>query len=252
MIATNWWQDFFSGVIVDLWLRIPTEEQTRTEADFIEKVLALPPKARVLDVPCGGGRHALELAARGYQVTGLDLSADFLKAARTQAAQRQLSVSWEQREMSDLPWHGEFDGAFCFGNSFGYQDDAGNARFLASVARALKPSGRFVLDCGYVAESLFPNFQERRWFPVGDILFLSSGRYDPSSGRLDTDYTCIRDGKADTRQASARIYTYRELVRLLEDSGFSNCDAFSSFNQEPYRLGAPHLLVVATKTSRSA
>ncbi len=247
MIATNWWQDFFSGVIVDFWLRVPTEEQTRGEADFIEKVLQLGPRARVLDVPCGGGRHSLELAARGYELTGVDLSTDFLKAARTQAAQRQTPVAWEQREMGDLPWHGEFDGAFCFGNSFGYQDDAGNARFLVAVSRALKPKARFVMDTGAVAESLFPAFQERRWFQVGDILFLSHGRYDPVTGRLDTEYTCIRDGKTDTRPASTRIHTYCELCRLFEGAGFANCEGYSSFNLEPFRLGSQRLLLVATK-----
>src|SRR6266702_2077566 len=138
MAASEWWRDFFSGVAVDLWLRVPTEEQTRAEADFIEKALRLPPHARLLDVPCGGGRHSLALAARGHQATGVDLSSDFLREARKQAKERHLEVAWEQREMDDLPWQNEFDGAFCFGNSFGYLDDAGNSRFLKAVARALK------------------------------------------------------------------------------------------------------------------
>lgn len=247
MIAKEWWRDFFGGIAVDLWLRVPTAEQTCSEVDFIQKVLQLPPRARVLDVPCGGGRHSLELTARGFEVTGVDLSTDFLQAARKQATERQLSVDWQQREMSDLPWQSEFDGAFCFGNSFGYLDEAGNARFLAAVGRALKPGARFVLDIGVVAESLFPAFVERRWFPVGDILFLSHGRYDPVRARLDTDYTFIRDGKIETRSASTRVYTYRELVQLLQQSGFSECQGYGSLPEEPFRLGSPRLLLVATR-----
>src|SRR5439155_17604195 len=104
MSKTDWWKDFFTGLAVEFWLRIPTTEQTRSEVDFIEKSLKLPPRGRVLDVPCGGGRHALELAARGYQVTGVDISPDFLKAARAQAAERSLPATWEQRNMSELPW----------------------------------------------------------------------------------------------------------------------------------------------------
>jgi SAM-dependent methyltransferase len=247
MVATDWWREFFSGVVVAMWLRVPTEEQTRAEADFIQKVLRLSPRARVLDVPCGGGRHSLELAARGHQVTGVDLSSDFLKVARAQATGRRLPVTWEQREMGDLPWPGAFDGAFCFGNSFGYLDDAGNAHFLKAVAAALKPGARFVLDTGVVAESLLPNFPERRWLQVGDILFLSHGRYDHARGRLDTDYTFICDGKADTRPASTRVYTYRELYRLLQDAGLTDCEGYGSLNQEPFRLGSPRLLLAATK-----
>jgi SAM-dependent methyltransferase len=246
-MATDWWRDFFSGVVVDFWLRIPTEEQTRGEADFIQKVLQLPDRGKLLDVPCGGGRHSLELAARGYHVTGVDLSADFLKAARAQADRTGHPVVFEQREMCDLPWQGEFDGAFCFGNSFGYLDDAGNARFLKAVARTLKPKARFVLDTGVVAESLLPAFQERRWLQVGDILYLSRGRYDHVRARLDTDYTFIRDGNVDTRPASTRVYGYRELHRMFEEAGLEGCEGYGSLDQEPFRLGSPRLLLVATK-----
>jgi SAM-dependent methyltransferase len=247
MVAVDWWRDFFSGVVVDFWLQVPTEEQTRAEVDFLEKVLELPARSRVLDVPCGGGRHALELAARGHRVTGVDLSADFLNVARAQAAERELSVTWEQRAMDDLPWHGTFDGAFCFGNSFGYLDDAGNARFVQAVARALKPEARFVLDTGNTAEGLFPDFHERRWLQIGDILFLVQGRYDPVRGRIDSEYTFIRDGTRDARWASTRIYTYRELCRLLEGADFADCAGYSSLGQEAFRLGSPRLLLVATR-----
>jgi SAM-dependent methyltransferase len=248
MSTTDWWRTFFSGLPVEMWLRVPTEEQTRAEVDFIEKVLRLAPGAKVLDVPCGGGRHSLELAARGHRATGVDFSDEFLRAARAGATQRSLAVAWEQREMSDLPWREEFDGAFCFGNSFGYLDDAGHARFLAAVARALKPGARFVLDTSMTAEGLFPNFLERRWLQIGDILFLSRGQYDPARGQLETEYTFIRGGQSDTRPASVRVHTYRELTNLFEAAGFSGCEGYGSLEQGPFRLGSQRLLLVAVKS----
>src|SRR5207253_2862231 len=185
----------------------------RQEADFLEKVLQLPPGTRVLDVPCGGGRHAVELASRGYQVTGVDISPDFLSAARVNATERGVRVAWHERNMTELPWQGEFDGAYCFGNSFGYQDDAGNARFLQAVARALKPGGRFALETGICAESFFHTFQERRWGQVGDILFFSQGSYDPARARAEIEYNFLRDGRKETRPTSIRVYMYQELCR---------------------------------------
>jgi SAM-dependent methyltransferase len=244
---SDWWRNFFSGPAVELWLRVPTPEMTRTEVDFLEQLLQLKPGAKVLDVPCGGGRHALELAARGYHLTGVDLSSDFLKAAQSQSAKRKLNVEWKQREMTDLPWMSEFDAAYCFGNSFGYLDDAGNVAFLKSVAGVLKPGGRFALDTGAIAESIFPNFTERRWFQVGDILFLSQATYDPVRGRLDTEYTFLKDGRGDPQPASTRIYTYSELCGLLTAAGFCESQGFSSLNREPFRLGSQRLLLVATK-----
>src|SRR5689334_3212331 len=88
MADDEWWRTFFSGVAVEFWLKVPTEEQTRAEADFILRRLRLPSKGRVLDLACGGGRHAVELAARGYEVTGVDVSGEFLDAARQLAARR--------------------------------------------------------------------------------------------------------------------------------------------------------------------
>src|SRR3954452_7525693 len=127
-VPKEWWRTFFTGAAVEGWLQATPEEQTQGEADFILKMLQVPPPARLLDVPCGGGRHSLALAARGYRMTGVDLSSDFLAAARAQAAANS-AVTWEQRDMRDLPWPEAFDGAFSFGNSFGYADEAGNAAF---------------------------------------------------------------------------------------------------------------------------
>ncbi len=82
---TDWWNGFFTGLFADFWRAVIPAEHTLAEVDFLEKVLALAPGSRVLDVPCGHGRHSLELARRGYRVTGLDFSTDLLGSARESA-----------------------------------------------------------------------------------------------------------------------------------------------------------------------
>jgi cyclopropane fatty-acyl-phospholipid synthase-like methyltransferase len=97
-----------------------TPEQTRTEVEFLERVLRIAPGAQLLDVPCGNGRHAIEVAKRGYRLTGVDQSEEFIaevRSADSVTARRVLG------DMCDLPWPSEFDGAYCFGNSFGYVAD---------------------------------------------------------------------------------------------------------------------------------
>jgi SAM-dependent methyltransferase len=247
--SEDWWRTFFSGGVVDSWLRATTEEQTRAEADFLQQRLRVAPPARVLDVPCGGGRHSLALAARGFRLTGVDLSPEFLAAARSAAKERSVPVRWEEREMRDLPWRGEFDAAFSFGNSFGYLDDEGNAAFLKAVAGALKPGARFALDVGYITEALLPHLQERSWYPLGDLLFLAHRRYDHVTGRLHVEYTWVRDGKTETRSMSARVYSYRELTQLLAAAGFIDVEGFDSLAGEPFKLGSQRLLLTATKES---
>jgi SAM-dependent methyltransferase len=248
-IAEEWWQTFFRGVFVDCWLRVPSEEQTRQEADFLQEALRVDPPAKLLDVPCGGGRHSFALAARGFRMTGVDLSEGFLDAARARAASLSESdrIAWEHREMRDLPWREEFDGAYCFGNSFGYLDDLGNGDFLKAVARALRPGARFVLDTSYVAEVLFPSLQERAWYPVGEMLFLADRRYVPAESRLHVEYTFIRAGETEKRSMSARVYTCREIHSLLKEAGFTDVQDVGALNREPFRLGSSRLLLVATR-----
>ncbi len=93
--------------------------QTRQEVDFLQKELSLQPGARIFDLACGHGRHSLELARRGYQVTGQDLSAVFLEEAERQAVAAGLKVSWLCRDMRDIRFQGEFDAVLCLFSSFG-------------------------------------------------------------------------------------------------------------------------------------
>src|SRR5262249_10261039 len=149
--------------------------------------------------------------------------------------------------MRDLPASPTFDGAFCLGNSFGYLDDDGTLAFVNAVARALKPGGSFVIETGTAAESLLPTFLARRWYKVGDIFMLIANRYDHAAGRLETEYTFVHDGVTDTRLGSQRVYTYRELSELVRHAGFRDVEGYGSAAGEPYKLGAPRLLLVARK-----
>lgn len=244
----NWYENFFHGVALDLWRKAVTPEQTRAEVEFLEQALGLPPSGRVLDNPCGNGRHSLELAARGYRVTGIDLSVEFLAEAKAAAAARGLDAEFQQRDMRAIDVEQKFDGAFCFGNSFGYFDYAASCAYLAAIARALKPGGRFALESGLAAESLLPKLESNRWMQIDDILFLSSNRYDAAESRLDIQYTFIRDGHADTREASSFIHTLAEIRRMLTNAGLQPLEYYSSLDRQPYELGCPRLLLVAVRT----
>src|SRR5262245_44815950 len=95
-VPSNWFQDFFSGIVVEMWVGAVPEEMTRREVEFIRNTIAVDPPAKLLDVPCGAGRHTLLLAAEGYRVTGADISAEFLDLARARAAENHLEIAWRQ------------------------------------------------------------------------------------------------------------------------------------------------------------
>ncbi|HVT58892.1 MAG TPA: methyltransferase domain-containing protein [Thermoanaerobaculia bacterium] len=241
----EWWKDFFTGPAARALRQFASAEQTSAEADFLVAALRLAPGAQVLDVPCGDGRLSVELAARGYLVAGVDFSAELLEHAGAAAAGREAAVEWERRDMRDLPWRERFDGAFCFGNSFGYLDDAGNAAFLRAVRRTLRRGARFVLEIGTCAESVLPAFTPRRWFGFGDDFMLSDTRYDPALASLETEYTFVQDGKLARRRAFLRVYTFRELAALATAAGFAVSAATATMDGEPFRLGSSRLYLLA-------
>jgi SAM-dependent methyltransferase len=245
--SPDWWKDFFSGLIVEFWQNVIPADATRADCDFFETSLSLVPGARVLDAPCGHGRFALELARRGCRVTGVDISTDFLAAARAGAAAESLSVEWRQSDMRDLPWQGEFDAVICAGNSFGYFDDAGHAAYLAAVARALKPGGRFLLDSGWVAESIFPNFHAERDIETGGVRFAGRNAYDPVTGRVENHYTVTKGPVTETRSASHRVYTVSQVLAMCRAASFEGFECFGATDGSPYRLASPRLLLVARR-----
>ena len=221
-------------------------EVTRAESDFIERALGVSPGARLLDIPCGHGRHSLELSRRGFRVTGVDLSEDAIRIAREQRS----DVEWVRADMRTVSYEAEFDGAFCFGNSFSYFDYDDALEFLKAVHKALKPGTRFVIDTGMAAESILPTRQQKRWFRLDDILMLSENRYVAESSRLDIDYTFVRGGIVETRPTSSYVLTVAEYRRLLGKAGFDIIAMVASLNEESYEFGSPRLILTAQKIAR--
>jgi SAM-dependent methyltransferase len=239
----EWFENFFRDVAVDCWARATAPAMTTVEADFLEKSLGVPKGGRLLDIPCGHGRHALELASRGFRVTGVDLSEDALGLAR----QKPSSVDWVHTDMRDLSWDSLFDGAYCFGNSFAYLDYESAGEFLRALGRALKPGSRLVIDTGMAAESILPTRQQKRWFRLGDMLMLSENRYVPENSRLDIDYTFVHEGRVETRPTASYVFTVAEHRRLLNAADFVTESVCSSLEGAIYELGSPRLLLTARK-----
>ena len=141
--SSSWWSNFFTGLSADVVGRISNPKQTVLEADFIQKMLQLKPGAIIGDIPCGDGRLLIDLAKRGFQMRGIDISEKLVDSARRSASDVGVRAQVDLGDMKELDWSDELDGAFCFGNSFAYFDDEGNRRFLKAVYRALRSGGRF-------------------------------------------------------------------------------------------------------------
>jgi len=246
-VDPKWYESFFQGIALEMWRKAVSPEQTRLEVDFLERVLRLQAGFRVLDVPCGLGRHSLELASRGYRLASVDLSPQMIEEGRAAAIDAGLEIEWRNADMRDLSWKSEFDAGFCFGNSFGYLDPYGTRGFLQAVSRALKPGGHLALDYGMAAECILPRFREREWAQVEDILFLEENRYHVAESCIETTYTFVRDGETKTQKGLHWVYTVREVREFLREAGLQTQDLFGSLDGDRYEVGSPLLLLVAQK-----
>ncbi|MBI3415658.1 MAG: methyltransferase domain-containing protein [Verrucomicrobia bacterium] len=241
----DWQKKFFNrSIVTDFWNKCTPPEHTRAEADFLEKMFG--PRNRLLDVPCGGGRHALELVRRGRHVTGIDISTQFIRQANATAKKAKLPAKFLLGDMRKMKWKAEFDGAYCFGNAFGYFPHADMAAFVAAVARSLKPGGRFIVDAASSAESLLPKLPGREWFEIEDILFLEDHRYLVEESCLETEMRFIRGGVTERLTCWHWIYSVAEIRRMLENAGLRVVHLFGGLDEQPFAVGK-QLLIVSEK-----
>jgi SAM-dependent methyltransferase len=247
-ISSTWYENFFTELPNEFWRRAASPAMTSADIEFIESRFALTPRSRILDVPCGSGRHSIALAQRGHRVTGFDISAEAIDHARRTAADIGLDVGFEQADMREIPGSGSFDAAVCLGNSFGYLDIAGTREFVAALARALRPCGGLVIDFSATAESVLPGFTgEPRTMQTGDILVEATTEYDVAASRLISHYDFTRGAERLSTTAIHHVYTSAQIGQLLTDGGFVDIQRFGGPDGSPYTLGSGRLLLTARR-----
>ncbi len=250
-MVSEWYQTFFTALALDFWRAAVPAEATSQEVDFLVRELGVSPPARLLDIPSGIGRHALPLASRGFRVTGIDLSADAISAATREARAHGLSVSFLRGDMRDGLPDGPYEGAYCFGNSFGYLSHRDMHRFVRNVFQAVRPGARWAIDTGAAAESLLPHLVQERTLEAGGVTYAVRNTYDAVAGRLVQSCTLSRGDQREDARISHGVYTVAELHRLLEAEGWKVTGSYGSLDRQPFALGDRRLLLIAERPASS-
>lgn len=226
------------------------QKQFDAAADEIDCVLALAPiepGAAVLDICCGPGRHSLELARRGYRVTGVDRTRELLDMAREKARQEDLSLELLECDARDFSRPDTFDLAINLYTSFGYFEDQDDDRRMAQgVFEALKSGGRLVMEM-MGKEVLARIFTPRNWEEIDDVILLQERTLAASWRWIENRWILLRGAERHEFRFGHRLYSADELCRLLAEVGFAPTTVYGSLAGVPYDQGATRLVVVAEK-----
>ena len=231
---------FYTGVL--------TDERSDSDAELIRALLDLKPGMAVLDLACGHGRITLELARRGYRMTGLDLSPRSLELAREAAEREELAIDWVRADMREIPTGSEFDAVVSVFTSFGYfEQEQDNQRVLQGVERALAPGGSFLIDVVNLL-GLARRYQERRWSEEHGVLFLEEFEFDVLRGRNRARWTLVKqDGARGELVHSLRTYAPHELMAMLERAGLELEGSWGGFDGSELSLDSWRLILLARK-----
>ncbi|EYF06353.1 class I SAM-dependent methyltransferase [Chondromyces apiculatus] len=215
----SWWEDLFSEDFIRTLDRAEPR-MVRREADFIEERLGMERGAVILDLACGPGQHAVELASRGYSVVGYDLSLAMLALASEEAQERGQKLNFLQGDMREMAFEETFDAVYCWATSFGYFDEEKNADILTRIHRALRSGGMLLLDVinrDYVA-CRQPSLV---WFEGEGCVCMDEMQVDFFTSRLKVKRTVMfEDGRSRELDYSIRLYNLHELGKLLHEAGF--------------------------------
>jgi SAM-dependent methyltransferase len=230
----QWFETLFDESYVAFYEELQDREVAAEDAEFVERALALSAGARMLDLGCGFGRHAVSLALRGYRVTGLDLSRPLLHIARDLAKECGVEVEWVARDMRELRGLDSFDACVSLYTVFGYFDDDSNEKVLREVFQILRPGGLFLLDVSNPL-ALLPHWPLRAFSESVTGVRLETADYDGITGRVRSRRTLLRPGgvRLDLPDSDVRLYPPHELVRLLRGAGFAIEQSYGGLRDEP-------------------
>ncbi|HRY72602.1 MAG TPA: class I SAM-dependent methyltransferase [Spirochaetia bacterium] len=213
--------------------------------DAIERLAGLEPGDAVLDACCGVGRHSIELAKRGYRVTGVDLTGPYLDAARESAEAEGVAPEFLKADIRTFSRPGAYDLALNLFTSFGYfatpEEDLAALRALRS---SLAPGGSLVIET-LGKETAVRDFIEGEWFERGGWTVLTEFSVDGAWEGLRTRWVLLRGAERIDRSFVQRLYSGVEMRKALLQAGFAEVEIYGSVEGAPYDEKAGSLVALA-------
>jgi len=245
MKVGNTMKNTFDNLYIYFSEKYLTHQRTTEECNLIIEMCNLKPGDSVLDVGCGNGRITNELARRGFDVTGIDWSADALSQAASKAAKENLSVNFKNANFLDFKELDKYNLILSWYTSFGYTDDKSSRTLLRQLNASLKTGGIILIDHinreRYLKNLPRYNIEERDSNYMIDMF-----SYEISTGFLNINRRFIKNGETVAAPYSIRLISYTELKDWLCYAGFEDIYGFDGYGK-PLTLDSNRMIVIGAK-----
>lgn len=229
---------FFDGCYKDLWKKMVPPGLTEAECDFIEEMAALQHGDQLLDIMCGFGRHALELARRGYAIHAIDNSKEYIEEIKEAAAQEGLPVHVEATGALEAEFTALFKAGVIMGNSFAFFNKADTISLLKKIAAHLQPRGVLVINSYMIAEIAMRHFQPREWSRVDDYKYLLDYRFCFRPNRIESEHTIITPaGGVEVIKGIDYIFSINELEEMFAAAGLQLREVYATPRKRKFAMG---------------
>jgi SAM-dependent methyltransferase len=246
-----WYDDVFAEHFMFLFPQT-WEETAQRDAQFIHDQLGLSQGATVLDVGCGEGRHAIELAKLGLRVTGLDNSLAMLLAAaqhKEAAGIDDKQVTFLHGDMRQLPRDREFEAVICVGTTFGYFEEEQNRHCLQEMYDRLAVGGRLLLHV-FNRDFVAPHLPSRSWWQGRRCMVIDEAEMNFFANRLRVHRTIIfDDGRQFEHFMFMRAYTVQDIGKAISQLGLRVVEVSGSRDTRArfYGSASPDIWIVAER-----
>ena len=240
---------FFSVIYKDVWKHLNPQGLTEAECDFIMEMGSLKANSKVLDFMCGYGRHVLELAKRGCQVTGLDNLRSYTDEIKEIALEKNLPIQVIKDDIIQAELAGPYDTAICMGNSFAFFGREDALTILEKISAHLIPGGTLIINSWMIAEIAIRYFKQKDWHYAGEYKCLLDYNYCFHPSRIESEQTIIsKDGIVEVVKGVDYIFTLDELDQMFKMTGFKTLGLYSTPRKRKFSFGDTQIYIVVTRS----
>lgn len=224
----NWtWENTEAQESFLEWQGMPDEKQTNNEVSMIEAILNVQPPLKILDIGCGTGRHSIEFARRGYEVTGIDVAETYLKQAIERAEKCNLNIEFRLERGSEIKEQNTYDFAIAYYHTLGFMEEEELNTHLFNICKSIKKGGKFLLRSA--GPKIIPNMNQdkiRNWAEKNNTFILSE-KFIENGYRIEKCITIdiVKDEIIEYEEKQ-RAFSLGDVINLLRQAGFSKVDCY--------------------------